>query len=68
MTVNTDPARAMEHMQANVRQAASENLVTALLALTHRMHEAPSKGVELELRWQRDVVEAEILRRMGDYS
>jgi len=47
-----------------VAAAEPEALLTAVEVLTHRIHEAhPTQAAQL--RTERDVVRAEILRRMG---
>jgi hypothetical protein len=42
-------------------RTSNEALLRTFAALTHRLHETNS----LDVRAQRDIVEAEILRRMG---
>jgi hypothetical protein len=52
-----------------VRAAAPEALLTAVEALTHRIHNARAGGdlsADAKARAQRDIVRAEILRRMGE--
>lgn len=58
-----DPDVAAEHAQANVRVASNESLITVFASLTHQMTRLSSRYDDLRL--QRDIVEAEILRRMG---
>jgi hypothetical protein len=44
-----------------------EALLRAFAALTHQMHGSPEGERRAHHRAQRDLVEAEVLRRMGSY-
>lgn len=59
---------AVASLIPEVAAASDETLVSALIVLTHQTHEAaesPEKSVD-RIRYERELVRAEILRRMGD--
>lgn len=54
-------------------ESSSEALLDAIVQLTHRIHGLTSTGATQvamarahDLRWQRDMLRAEVLRRIGD--
>ena len=66
---STIPVLPPEATEA-VAKASNTTLVKALLSMTHRIHANDTARVaeperSLQLRAQRDIVEAEVLRRMG---
>lgn len=53
-------------VQSMLNKMSGPMLLKTYAALTHKMHAATSKSEEILLRLQRDKVQEEILRRMGD--
>lgn len=61
---------------ATLHRTRNADLLTAAFALTHRMHEAAdtvratnarwAEQTEADLRTQRDLITAELLRRLGE--
>lgn len=51
-----------------LRATSTGALLDTLIQLTHRIHESPFRNPEhtADLRAQRDLIRAEILRRTGD--
>jgi hypothetical protein len=56
---------AQQEAQAALRATSTDALLDSIIRLTHRIHEAPAHHVT-DLRAQRDLIRAEILRRTGD--
>lgn len=51
-----------------LRATSNEALLRTFAALTHRMHSSREEArTEAELRGHRDMVQAEVLRRMGGH-
>lgn len=60
---------AERQAQRALEQTSAEALLQTYAALTHRIHAAEAVeggGLVSEVRLQRDMVRAEILRRMGE--
>lgn len=51
---------------AALERTSTDSLLTAYAALTHRIHETPHGPAQQDLRAQRDLIRAEVLRRTGD--
>lgn len=52
-------------LAARMARTSDVGLLKVFAALTHRLHAARETRVVISLRARRDIVEAEILKRMG---
>lgn len=67
MTANADLLpQDRANIVPEVSTARDETLVSALLALTHYVHDTPEGPRKDRVRYERELVRAEVLRRMGD--
>lgn len=67
MATKTEKSQIARLMEAEVRSAKPESLVTVAFALTHRIHAATAAREVARaerLRLQRDVISDEMIRRM----
>lgn len=66
------PGSGLEGLLADVEALAAleatstEGLLRAFASLTHAIHDTPHGPAQQDLRAQRDLVRAEVLRRTGD--
>lgn len=58
-----DHAAAQQQADARLRRMPIDGLLRAAYALTHRMHATTDLNASADLRAQRDLIDAEIVRR-----